>query len=101
MERSRTLTAPDGARLAYRLWRSDASRRLLVLVHGLASNLTRWSEFVAGTSLKDDWDILRLDLRGQGASVHRGRMGMDVWCDDLATLVTAEPHEIVVVAGHC
>ncbi len=70
-------------------------------MHGLASNSTRWSEFVATTSLREDWDILRLDLRGQGASVHRGRMGMDVWCDDLAAIVNAEPHETVVVVGHC
>src|SRR2546422_4679093 len=31
--------------------------------HGLGSNLTRWSEFVANTSLRADWDILRPDLR--------------------------------------
>jgi len=101
MEIARTLTTSDGARLAYRLWRPAHSRRVLVLLHGLASNLTRWSEFVAGTSLKHDWDLLRLDLRGQGDSVHRGRMGMDVWCNDLAAVLDAEPHDTVVVAGHC
>jgi len=101
MDISRTLTVADGARLAYRLWRPGHARGLLIMLHGLASNSTRWSEFVAHTSLKDDWDILRLDLRGQGASVHRGRMGMDVWCDDLAAIINAEPHETVVVAGHC
>jgi len=101
MEFLRTLTVPDGARLAYRLWRPARSRGLLVLLHGLASNSTRWSEFVANTSLRETWDILRLDLRGQGASVHRGRMGMDVWCDDLAAVVSAEPHQTVVVVGHC
>ncbi len=101
MEFSRTLTASDGARLAYRLWRPARSRGLLILLHGLASNATRWSEFVATTSLRENWDILRPDLRGQGASVHRGRMRMDVWCDDLAAIVNAEPHETVVVVGHC
>src|SRR2546430_1938168 len=89
MEFSRTLTASDGARLAYRLWRPARSRGLLILLHGLASNATRWSEFVATTSLRENWDILRPDLRGQGASVHRGRMGMDIWCDDLAAIVNA------------
>lgn len=101
MELSRQLIAPDGARLAYRLWRPIHSRGLIILLHGLASNSTRWTEFVANTSLKDDWDILRLDLRGQGASVHRGRMSMDVWCDDLATIINAEPHQTVVAVGHC
>lgn len=101
VEFSRTLTTPDGARLAYRVWRPGAPRRLLVLLHGLASNLTRWSEFVGRTSLRQDWDILRLDLRGQGASVHRGRMGMEAWCDDLAALLAAEPHREAVLIGHC
>jgi len=101
LDTARTLTTSDGARLTYRLWRPDRSRRVLVLLHGLASNLTRWSEFVAETSLKRDWDLLRLDLRGQGDSVHRGRMGMDVWCNDMAAVLEAEPHETVVVAGHC
>src|SRR2546422_2121475 len=41
--------------------------------HGLGSNLTRWSEFVANTSLRADWDILRPDLRGHGGSLDRDR----------------------------
>jgi pimeloyl-ACP methyl ester carboxylesterase len=74
---------------------------LLVLLHGLASNMTRWSEFVAHTSLKPTWNIVRLDLRGQGASVHRGAVGIGRWCEDLAALLAAEPHDQVVLAGHC
>src|SRR3989449_8514675 len=69
--------------------------------HGLGSNLTRWSEFVANTSLRADWDILRPDLRGHGGSLDRGRIGMDEWCADLAAVLEAERAPRAVVAGHC
>ncbi len=95
------LRAPDCARIAYRRWRSPAARGALVLLHGVASNLTRWSEFAARTSLKDRWDILRPDLRGQGGSVWRGRIGMDEWCGDLAALLAQEGRARAVLAGHC
>jgi pimeloyl-ACP methyl ester carboxylesterase len=74
---------------------------VLVLLHGVASNMTRWSEFVARTTLKDSWDLLRIDLRGQGASLHRGRIGMAEWCADLAGILDAEGYPRAVVAGHC
>ena len=101
MDRLRTLTAPDGATIAYRLWQPGRPRQVLVLLHGVASNMTRWSEFVARTTLKDSWDLLRLDLRGQGASLHRGRIGMAEWCADLAGILDAEGYPRAVVAGHC
>lgn len=100
-EAKRTFTAGDGAAIAYRLTRPAAPRRTLVLLHGLASNLTRWSEFAAATRLAASWDILRLDLRGHGGSVCRGRVGMDVWCADLAALLAAEGVQQAVLVGHC
>ena len=90
LDTARTLRAADGAVLAYRLWRPGPPRQILVLLHGLASNMTRWSEFVARTTLRDSWDLLRVDLRGQGLSVHRGRIGMAEWCGDLAAILDAE-----------
>jgi len=101
MEEVRTFTTADGARIAYRLTRPGAPRRTLVLLHGLASNMTRWSEFAAATRLSNDWDLLRLDLRGHGGSLNRGRVGMEVWCDDLAALLRAEGVPKVELVGHC
>ncbi len=98
---ARTLRAADGAGLAYRLWRPGPPRQVLLLLHGLASNMTRWSEFVARTTLRDSWDLLRVDLRGQGLSIHRGRIGMAEWCGDLAAILDAEGYARAVVAGHC
>jgi pimeloyl-ACP methyl ester carboxylesterase len=98
---ARTLQVSDGAALAYRLWRPGAPRRVVVLLHGLASNATRWSELVAATSLRDSWDLLRPDLRGNGDSVWRGRLGMREWCADLAEILDAEGYARAVLVGHC
>lgn len=97
----RTLRASDGATLGYRLWSETADpRQFIVLLHGMASNMTRWSEFVEHTALKETWGILRPDLRGHGKSFARGRLGMDVWCRDLQTILDAEGGDKAVLVGH-
>ena len=101
MELDRTLITPDGTAVAYRINRVETPRRLLVLIHGLASNMTRWSEFVEQTTLKDSWDILRLDLRGQGRSIWRGRIRMEEWCADLNDILRKEGYSQAIVVGHC
>ena len=91
----------DGAAIAYRLWKPGRPRRLLALLHGVSSNMTRWSEFVARTSLTESWDLLRLDLRGHGLSLHRGPIGMAKWCADLSAILDVEGYGRAVIAGHC
>jgi len=101
MEIARTFVTSDGATLAYRLWRPGRPRRTIVLVHGLASNHTRWTEFVTTTRLRDSWDLLRPDLRGFGASLFRGRVGLAEWCRDLEEILMAEEAPPAVLVGHC
>lgn len=79
----------------------SGARGAIVLLHGVASNRTRWSEFAATTGLRESWALLRPDLRGNGDFVHRGRIGMPEWCTDLAALLDAEGHAKAIVAGHC
>jgi pimeloyl-ACP methyl ester carboxylesterase len=87
--------------VTYRLWRTSERRRpVLVLLHGLASNMTRWSEFLENTTLKDRWDILRVDLRGHGRSMARCRLGMEIWCQDLLRVLDAERCSEAVLVGH-
>lgn len=95
------VAAPDGARVACRVWRPEAPLGALVLLHGVASNATRWSEFAARSALRADWALLRMDLRGQGRSRWHGRIGMDQWCGDLAALLDATGFARAVVGGHC
>jgi pimeloyl-ACP methyl ester carboxylesterase len=101
MDALRSLQSVDGARLGYRQWRAGSvPQRAIVLLHGMASNMTRWSEFVEHTSLKQNWDILRPDLRGHGESFARGRLGLEAWSRDLQTLLDIERYEKAVVIGH-
>ena len=100
MELSRTITQPDGATIGYRIIRNSERQPLLVMIHGLASNLTRWSEFIDHTSLNQQWDLLRIDLRGHGSSMYRGRIGMDAWSDDLAAVIEVEGYDKAVILGH-
>ncbi|MFL6650435.1 MAG: alpha/beta fold hydrolase [Sulfurifustaceae bacterium] len=101
METAKIHTLADGTALYYRISRaSRGSRGVIVLLHGMASNLTRWSEFVEHTTLKNDWDVLRLDLRGHGESLTRRRIGMDVWSRDLVELLDAEGYDRAVLIGH-
>jgi len=101
MDTLRNLTTADGTTLGYRLWRQDATpRRTIVLLHGMASNMTRWSEFIEQTTLKENWDILCPDLRGHGASFARDRLDMDSWCRDLLALLDAEGCDKAVLVGH-
>ena len=101
IETSRTLTLRDGATIAYRILRGSAPRDVVILIHGMASNLTRWSEFVEESSLRSSRDIVRIDLRGNGRSVFRGPITMETWCDDLVAILAAEGYSRAVLVGHC
>ncbi len=101
IEQTRVLTTRDGAAISYRVARGAGARRVLVLIHGMASNMTRWSEFVEQTALHDSWDLLRLDLRGNGQSLFRGPISMELWCEDLAVVLDREGYSRAVLVGHC
>jgi esterase len=93
--------ASDGLRLGYRVHHCGRSGApALVMVHGLASNSTRFSELAAHTRLRASWDLLRPDLRGHGASMCRGRISREQWCRDLLAILDAEGHGQAVFLGH-
>jgi pimeloyl-ACP methyl ester carboxylesterase len=102
MEIPRALKLPDGTTLAYRVTPAESRRpgRALLMLHGLASNLTRWSEFVAHSSLAARWDLIRVDLRGHGGSPAPGPLCLERWADDLAALLDREGHPRAVLVGH-
>ncbi len=99
-EEKKSISLSRKIKLGYRLWKPGKHRRCIILIHGMASNLTRWSEFVEHTSLKKSWDIIRVDLRGHGTSLYRGRLSFAQWCMDLATIMDYEGYDKAVFAGH-
>jgi pimeloyl-ACP methyl ester carboxylesterase len=97
----RTLDAADGTRIHYRVaGPADSVQPALVLLHGLASNQTRFSEFVEFTSLRRVRRVLRLDLRGHGLSIARPPGRLQSWCADLAAMLARENVQRVVIVGH-
>lgn len=103
METLCQLNVAEHAGVAYRRRRAGAGlgHAPLLLIHGAASNMTRWSEFVELTTLTATHDVIRLDLRGHGRSLYRGRIGLEIWCDDIAALLRQEGHRQAILVGHC
>ena len=103
METQCLLNAAGRTGVAYRRRLADAERGHdpLLLIHGAASNMTRWSEFVERTTLTASHDVIRVDLRGHGRSLYRGRIGLEIWCDDLAALLSQEGRQRAILVGHC
>ncbi|MEW5755305.1 MAG: alpha/beta hydrolase [Pseudomonadota bacterium] len=96
-----SIDAAKGCRLSYRVQRAaKRDHPVLVLIHGLASNMTRWTEFVQTTTLQHDWDILRFDLRGHGDTMRCADFTHEVWCEDLHTILAAESFTQAVIVGH-
>ena len=101
-EQAQLLARHDGVRIAYRRSeaRRPAGRAPVLLLHGLASNMTRWSEFVERTTLDEDRDVVRVDLRGHGASPTRGRISLELWSDDLLALLDSLAAPRALLVGH-
>lgn len=99
MERSCIFRAQDGVKLGYRVLTAGNQSLALVMIHGLASNLTRWTEFSESVNL-EGWMLLRLDLRGHGSSMCRGRISHRQWVDDLNYVLEHEGCSRAVILGH-
>jgi len=76
------------------------NKNAVLLLHGLASNLTRWTEFVMNTSLTDNMDLLRMDLRGHGKSMCFSRISIRAWCNDIYQILNEEKYSKVIIVGH-
>jgi len=97
---TRQILHHDGAHLSYWLSRVKGAKRTLVMLHGLASNHTRWSEFVGSTALTSSWNLLRLDLRGHADSMWHGRLDRKRWVNDLNAILEREALPPAVLLGH-
>jgi pimeloyl-ACP methyl ester carboxylesterase len=100
-DKENILERSGGVHISYRLISKRENNKVIVLCHGLASNMTRWAEFAELTSLKEIWDIILPDLRGHGGSVYRGLISMEEWCSDIAAILDKEKYDRVVIGGHC
>jgi pimeloyl-ACP methyl ester carboxylesterase len=99
---ARQLRAADGACVAWHVRRpaAGAAGWPLLLIHGLASNASRFEEFVDTTSLAAHHALIRVDLRGHGRATTRRRVGIGAWCRDLRAVLQAEGGRPAVIVGH-
>ena len=56
---------------SYLAAKKPSAKGTVILLHGVASNGSRWEEFLDTTDLRDDWNFIRMDLRGHAASICR------------------------------
>jgi len=97
----RGFTTSNGCELRYWVTRAQSQPApAILLVHGAASNHTRWSEFVDTTSLTRAWDFVWSDMRGNGRSLYRGRLDLEVWSRDLKKVLDAEGYANALLIGH-
>ena len=99
MDTEYTTLAADKTPLGYRLLKTNHTIAL-TMIHGLASNLTRWTEFINHTQLSNHCDLLRIDLRGRGLTPYRGFYNRQTWLNDIDTLLKKEAYQKTVIMGH-
>jgi pimeloyl-ACP methyl ester carboxylesterase len=101
MDTMRHLETADGVKLYYWVQRCEIkSAPAVLLIHGAASNHTRWSEFTRSTSLRKRFDMVRPDMRGNARSMCRGKLDLGIWCRDLKAILEAEGYSRSIVVGH-
>jgi pimeloyl-ACP methyl ester carboxylesterase len=101
MDTMRHLETADGVKLYYWVQRCEIkSAPAVLLIHGAASNHTRWSEFTRSTSLRKRFDMVRPDMRGNARSMCRGKLDLGIWCRDLKAILETEGYSRSIVVGH-
>ncbi|MFN9506280.1 MAG: alpha/beta fold hydrolase [Rubrivivax sp.] len=103
MEMSWSTTGTHGQPLSW--WVRPARQPVAVsppvlLIHGLASNASRFEEFVETTRLSEHHRLIRVDLRGHGRALSRGPVGLQAWCDDIVEVLQAEGGQPALLVGH-
>lgn len=88
-----------GETIAYYLQPADKPSATLVCLHGLASNATRWYEYLQYTLHKGHCDLIAMDLRGHGRAITFKNYTRTDWCDDLG-LVLEHHTQPAFLLGH-
>lgn len=101
MEITKSFLARDGVRIGYRgPEQPRPNAAAILLIHGMASNLTRWSEFVEHTRLHEQCSLYRIDLRGRQRSMVRGKYSRRTWIRDILELMEVENISRLIIIGH-
>jgi len=69
--------------IAYYLNAADQPQALVMCLHGLASNASRWYEYLHHSQLRQHCHLLAMDLRGHGRALTYHHYTRSDWCNDL------------------
>lgn len=69
--------------IAYYLRRATEPKAAVMCLHGLASNASRWYEYLQHSQLNQQCHLLAMDLRGHGRSLTYYRYTRTDWCNDI------------------
>lgn len=87
------------ATIVYDQLGSSEARQCLILLHGLASNATRWREYMQHSNLYEQFELLAMDLRGHGRSLVYERFIRQNWVEDIQHLL-AQRRKPSILVGH-
>jgi esterase len=88
-----------GAAIVYQWLDAPARDCAVVCLHGVASNATRFYEWMSHSALRGRCALLALDQRGHGRSLTYRAFQRADWCADLAAIFAQEKVHGVIV-GH-
>ena len=77
----------QGQQVVYYLKPASRPQAALVCLHGLASNATRWYEYLHASQLQNECHLLAMDLRGHGRAMTYRRYTRADWCADLGQVL--------------
>jgi esterase len=89
----------DGQSIAYYENPSERTRAVVACLHGLASNASRWHEYLRDSRLRNSCRMLAMDLRGHGRSLTYRRYTRGDWCADLDLMLAQYPQPAFLI-GH-
>lgn len=100
-ELAKYIYTDDGVKLTYFVLPCPGASYTLVMLHGLASNHSRWSEFINHTQLSNYMNLLTMDLRGHAGSMTQNRkIGHKAWIKDLHKILQKESLDKIILVGH-
>jgi len=77
--------------VAYYLNASPQPQAVLLCLHGLASNASRWYEYLQHSQLRQQCHLLAMDLCGHGRAMSYDTYTRNDWCNDLGQVLQQYP----------
>lgn len=89
----------DGVHIVYQLRSAPAHPVAVVCLHGVASNATRFHEWMSESALSNRYPLIAIDQRGHGRSMTYAAYTRADFCADVHAVLTQE-HNQAILLGH-